>query len=157
MGFQGSADPINPSEHMEYRFIFYHIQFHYYLAHFQLWHYSDVTWVSWRLESMTVHLVNSFRLSKKRNSKALHYWPFVRGIHWGPVDSPHKGPVMQGVFPCQLDKPDIQYNLYNNVMFFPLYSLYHQVLVCLCNMCYPYLGLSVTSIHIGGVLCQTGT
>ena len=21
----------------------------------------------------------------------LHYWPFVRGIHWSPVDSPHKG------------------------------------------------------------------
>ena len=20
-----------------------------------------------------------------------HYWPFVRGIHWSPVDSPHKG------------------------------------------------------------------
>ena len=25
----------------------------------------------------------------------LHYWPFVRGIHWSPVDSPHKGSVMQ--------------------------------------------------------------
>ena len=25
----------------------------------------------------------------------LYYWPFVRGIHWSPVDSPHKGPVMQ--------------------------------------------------------------
>ena len=22
-----------------------------------------------------------------------HYWPFVWGIHWWPVDSPHKGPV----------------------------------------------------------------
>ena len=21
------------------------------------------------------------------------YWPFVRGIHRSPVDSPHKGPV----------------------------------------------------------------
>ena len=21
-----------------------------------------------------------------------HYWPFVRGIHQSPVDSPHKGP-----------------------------------------------------------------
>ena len=31
----------------------------------------------------------------QRNIKALHYWPFVRGIHWWPVDSPHKGPVMQ--------------------------------------------------------------
>ena len=23
-----------------------------------------------------------------------HHWPFVRGIHWSLVDSPHKGPVM---------------------------------------------------------------
>ena len=23
-----------------------------------------------------------------------HNWPFVRGIHWSPVDSPHKGPVI---------------------------------------------------------------
>ena len=24
----------------------------------------------------------------------LHYWPFVRGIHWSTVDSSHKRPVM---------------------------------------------------------------
>ena len=24
----------------------------------------------------------------------LHYWPFVMGIHWSAVDSPHKWPVM---------------------------------------------------------------
>ena len=24
-----------------------------------------------------------------------YYWPFVMGIHWLPVDSPHKGPVMR--------------------------------------------------------------
>ena len=23
------------------------------------------------------------------------HWPFVRGMHWSPVDSPHKGPVVQ--------------------------------------------------------------
>ena len=25
----------------------------------------------------------------------VRYWPFVRGIHWSPVDSPHKRPVTQ--------------------------------------------------------------
>ena len=25
----------------------------------------------------------------------LHYWPFVRGIDWSPMDSPHKGTVTQ--------------------------------------------------------------
>ena len=28
-------------------------------------------------------------------SSVVHYWPFVRGIHRSPVNSPHKGPVMQ--------------------------------------------------------------
>ena len=34
------------------------------------------------------------------NIKALHYWPFVRGIHRSPLVSPHKVPVMQKSFPC---------------------------------------------------------
>ena len=29
-----------------------------------------------------------------------HYWPTVRGIHWWPVDSQHKRPVMQKPFQC---------------------------------------------------------
>ena len=28
------------------------------------------------------------------NKEALHYWPFVRGIHQSTSDSPHKGPVI---------------------------------------------------------------
>ena len=36
----------------------------------------------------------------KGNIIALDYWPFVKGIHWWPVDSLHKGPVMWKVFPC---------------------------------------------------------
>ena len=35
----------------------------------------------------------------QENIKVPHYWAFVRGIHWSPVDSPHKGPVKQAVFP----------------------------------------------------------
>ena len=27
----------------------------------------------------------------------LHYWPFVRGIQWSPVDSSYTGAVMQGL------------------------------------------------------------
>ena len=29
--------------------------------------------------------------NNKGNTKALCHWLFVRGIHWWPVDSPHKG------------------------------------------------------------------
>ena len=32
--------------------------------------------------------------------KALHHWPFVRGIHQSLVDSLHKGPVVQSLFQC---------------------------------------------------------
>ena len=34
--------------------------------------------------------------------EALHCSPFVRKIYHWPVDSPHKGPVMQKVFPSQM-------------------------------------------------------
>ena len=27
----------------------------------------------------------------------LHHWPFVRGIHWPPVNSPHKRPVTRSL------------------------------------------------------------
>ena len=49
-------------------------------------------------------LFNSlFRLTTEEHQSfslwTSHYWPFVRGIHQSLVDSPHKGPVMQKVFP----------------------------------------------------------
>ena len=33
------------------------------------------------------------------NIKALHHWPFLKGIHWWLVHSPHKWPATQRVFP----------------------------------------------------------
>ena len=40
--------------------------------------------------------------------KALHYWPFVTGIHWWPMDPSCKRPVMWKVF--------ISISLYDHVM-----------------------------------------
>ena len=37
--------------------------------------------------------------NRKENIKALHYWPFIRGILWWLIDSLHKGPVMLKMFP----------------------------------------------------------
>ena len=31
-------------------------------------------------------------------TSCLHYWPFVRRIHWWPVDSPHKGLVTRNLY-----------------------------------------------------------
>ena len=45
-------------------------------------HYSDGTWSSWHLKSPTAQLFNIlFRLTTKKISKALHYWPFCE---WNP-------------------------------------------------------------------------
>ena len=34
-------------------------------------------------------------IGPKQNIKFWHYWPFVRGINWWLVDSPHNGSVMR--------------------------------------------------------------
>ena len=38
---------------------------------------------------MTVHCLHHDDIIKWKHFP--HYWPFVRGIHWSPVNSPHKG------------------------------------------------------------------
>ena len=40
-----------------------------------------------------------FMLTTKKISSPC-YWPFVRGMHRWPVDSPHKGPETRKAFPC---------------------------------------------------------
>ena len=64
-------------------------------------HYNDITWVSWYVKSLAYQLfVQQFvKADLKEKINALHYWSFVRGIHWWPVDSPHKGPVIQKASP----------------------------------------------------------
>ena len=55
-------------------------------------HYSDITWASRYLKSPAT--------KSKTKKRSLNYWLFVRGIDWWPVESSHKGPVMQKAFPC---------------------------------------------------------
>ena len=43
---------------------------------------------------------NSVQTSKKVNTKAFHYWPFMWGIQRVVMNSPHKQPVMRKGFPC---------------------------------------------------------
>ena len=40
---------------------------------------------------ITSHWAKCFAWWRHQMEIFLHYWPFVRGIHWWPVDSPHKG------------------------------------------------------------------
>ena len=47
-----------------------------------------------------------------RTEQFLHYWPIVRGIHWSPADSLHKGPVMQS-FVCFVSLNELLHNQFS--------------------------------------------
>ena len=51
----------------------------------------------WQLKCLFNSL---FKLTSKKNTEALLYWPLLRGIHRRQVDCPHKEAVMQEVCPC---------------------------------------------------------
>ena len=54
-----------------------------------------------RTQTRRHHLVLENHDDVIRWKHFLRYWPFVGGIHWPPVDSPHKGSVTRGfVFLC---------------------------------------------------------
>ena len=58
---------------------------------------TSLTWAWWRLNSQAIRLFvpQLIQTNNTENIKALHYsGPCVKGIHWSPMDSPHKGPVM---------------------------------------------------------------
>ena len=58
--------------------------------------------VTWLLRSLKPPATRLFVKHVQANNKSIeapHYWPFVRGIHRWPMDSPHKRPVMRKSFP----------------------------------------------------------
>ena len=62
-------------------------------------HYNIV--VSRHLKSPVTRLFGQqlIQVNKKECIKSLHHWPFGWGIHRSPMDSPHKGSVIQKAFP----------------------------------------------------------
>ena len=78
-------------------------------------HYNDVMMGSMASQITSLTIVYSAVYSdadprKHQNSASLS---FVRGIHRGPVNSPHKGPVMRKMFPFDdviMNKPTQIYN-----------------------------------------------
>ena len=58
--------------------------------------YSDVTKASWRLRWLATWLFvqHLIQTDNKENSKAFHYWHFLRGIQGWSLDFPHKGTVI---------------------------------------------------------------
>ena len=68
------------------------------------WHHMSVIMSQINGNSVItrVYLFNSwFKLTiKRKKTKVLHYWPFVRVIQWRLVDSLHQGLEMQKILPC---------------------------------------------------------
>ena len=65
-------------------------------------HYSDMLWASWHLKSGSTQLF-VWQLNPANHKETMetpYCWLVVRGIHQWPVDSPHKGLVMQKLFHC---------------------------------------------------------
>ena len=64
-------------------------------------HYSNIAWPPWRLKSHSAWLLfqHLVQINNKANAGTHDYWPFVRGIHRSPLDSPYKGLILQKTFP----------------------------------------------------------
>ena len=65
-------------------------------------HSRDITWVTRLLKSSPIRLFAEWLVKagwQHRKFKALHYWPFGRGIHRWPVDSPCTWPVIREAYP----------------------------------------------------------
>ena len=64
-------------------------------------HYSDVIMsvMASQITSLTIVYSTVYSGADQRTHQCSESLAFVRGIHWWPVNSPHKGPVMQKMFP----------------------------------------------------------
>ena len=65
------------------------------------WHYSDVIMdvMASHITSLTIVYSTAYIRVDQRKLQSSASLAFVRGIHRRPVNSPHKWPVMQKVFP----------------------------------------------------------
>ena len=61
------------------------------------WHHDGCDGISnhWRLGC----ILNSLSQRRSKKISKLHPLAFVRGIHWWPMNSPHKGPVTRKMLP----------------------------------------------------------
>ena len=64
-------------------------------------HYSDIIMDSMasQITSLTIVYSAVYSGADQRKHQSSASLAFVRGIHRGPVNSPHKGPVTQKMFP----------------------------------------------------------
>ena len=75
-------------------------------------HYSDVIMdaIASQITSLTIVYSTVYLGTNQRTHSCSASLAFVRGIHWWPVNSPHKWPVTQKMFP--FDDVVMQFYLY---------------------------------------------
>ena len=71
------------------------------LSHVHVKHYDDVTMTTMasQITSLTIVYSTVYSGAYQRKHQSSASLAFVRGIHRGPVNSPHKGPVTRKMFP----------------------------------------------------------
>ena len=64
-------------------------------------HYGDVIMgrIASQITSLTIVYSTIYSDADQRKHQSSGSLAFVRGIHWGPVNSPHKWPVTRKMFP----------------------------------------------------------
>ena len=84
-------------------------------------HFSDVimSTIASQITSLTIVYSNVYSGADQRKHQSSASLAFVRGIHWWPVNSPHKGPVTRRMFPF-----DNVIMIYLNILYPCLRNLY---------------------------------
>ena len=70
--------------------------------HYDVWfHYSDAVMgpIASQITSLTIVYSTVYSGADQRKHQSSASLAFVRGVHRGPVNSPHKWPVTRKVFP----------------------------------------------------------
>ena len=83
-------------------------------------HYNDVIMglMESQITSLTIVYSTVYSGADQRKHQISASLAFVRGMHRSPVNSPHKGPVMRKMFPCD----DVMVNA--NTVNWAMYSWY---------------------------------
>ena len=103
-------------------------------------HYRDVIMgtIASQITSLTIVCSTAYSDTDQRQHQSSASLAFVRGIHMGPVNSPHKGPVTRKMFPFDdviMKKMQIApgytfarvFVIHNTVTFFKLYIVFHSL------------------------------
>ena len=117
---------------------------------FLIHHYSDVimTWIASQITSLTIVCSIVYSDADQRKHQSSASLAFVRGIHRGPVNSPHKWPVTRKMFPFG-DVIMISETIYilSNKHCCVLFMSYPYTKFCNYNDTYMHVNIQISSVY----------